>query len=387
MLVFHPIIAPYRIDFFNSLAEEYDARICLTWRNLHDQTFDYAKIEEQFRFVPVYLDSRVLKVIPRGIFRQIREFRPDIVLVPECGLISLLVLLFRPLYRFAVRLSGQFCGDSNKEHNEAIRLLRQPRGGYKVVSIIDDSREMLLGDQFSRRHALAEKLLIPHFDDLINDDSRATALFRERYGKGIWFPIIYDEKPMRERYRRVLPLSGALAEKYGLVGKRVVLFVGRMVGLKNVPALIAAFRKIGGDDCALVLVGSGECLDGWRRDASDDSRIIFPGRFEGDELFAWYNIAGVFVLPSVREPFGAVTSEALLGGCLCLVSEKAGSSCLIESGRNGFAFSPDDPDELRRLLEETLRTVPPVSLPLTLRSSRMTLTYGTEISRLVRCLG
>ncbi len=246
---------------------------------------------------------------------------------------------------------------------------------------------MLLGDQFSRRHVLAEKLLIPHFDDLINDDSRATALFRERYGKGIWFPIIYDEKPMRERYRRVLPLSGALAEKYGLVGERVVLFVGRMVGLKNVPALIAAFRKIGGDDCALVLVGSGECLDGWRRDASDDSRIIFPGRFEGDELFAWYNIAGVFVLPSVREPFGAVTSEALLGGCLCLVSEKAGSSCLIESGRNGFAFSPDDPDELRRLLEETLRTVPPVSLPLTLRSSRMTLTYGTEISRLVRSLG
>ncbi len=253
--------------------------------------------------------------------------------------------------------------------------------------MIDDSYEMLLGDQFSRRHALAEKLLIPRFDDLINNDSRAVALFRERYGKGIYFPIIYDEKKMRGCYRRLLPLGGALAEKYGLAGKKVVLFVGRMVGVKNVPALIDAFRRIDGDDCALVLVGSGECLEELRREASGDRRIIFPGRFEGDALFAWYNLAGIFVLPSVREPFGAVTSEALLGGCRCLVSEKAGSRCLIEDGRNGFAFSPDDPEELRRLLAETLRAVPPVSIPLKLRDNLMTLTYGEEISRLVRSLG
>ncbi len=99
LLVFHPIIAPYRIDFFNSLAGEYDAEICLTWRNLHDQTFDYAKIEEQFDFVPTYLDRRTLKVIPSGIFRKIREFRPDVVMVSECGLIPLLVLLHRSLTR------------------------------------------------------------------------------------------------------------------------------------------------------------------------------------------------------------------------------------------------------------------------------------------------
>lgn len=52
MLIIHPIIAPYRIDFFNSLSETYDCTICLTWENLHDQTFDYSQIEKLFRFVP-----------------------------------------------------------------------------------------------------------------------------------------------------------------------------------------------------------------------------------------------------------------------------------------------------------------------------------------------
>ena len=54
LLAFHPIIAPYRIDLFNSLAKHYNSQICLFWRNLKDQTFDYRKIEEQFDFKPSY---------------------------------------------------------------------------------------------------------------------------------------------------------------------------------------------------------------------------------------------------------------------------------------------------------------------------------------------
>ena len=57
MLVFHPVIAPYRIDFFNELYSQLGAEVCLFYRNLSSQKFDYEKIEKQFLFNP-YRESR-----------------------------------------------------------------------------------------------------------------------------------------------------------------------------------------------------------------------------------------------------------------------------------------------------------------------------------------
>ena len=44
LLVFHPTIAPYRIDFFNDLYAAFDTHVCLKYWNLRDQTLDYEKI-------------------------------------------------------------------------------------------------------------------------------------------------------------------------------------------------------------------------------------------------------------------------------------------------------------------------------------------------------
>ena len=355
LLVFHPIIAPYRIDFFNSLSQEFEAKICLIWRNLHDQTFDYAKIEEQFVFTPDYLDKRLLRVIPKGVVKTIKEFKPDIVLVPECGLLSLLVVAYRAW----------------------------SKANYSVVSMIDDSFDMINGHQFSKKHEWAEKILIPRFDNVINVDSRTTAFFRQKYAKGIYFPIIADEKKARERYQRILPLSEKLVRQYGLEEKKIVLFVGRLVAVKNIPALIKVFRSIAGEDYRLVLVGDGDCREELSVLSKEDVRILLVGRYEGDELFAWYNLAQVFCLPSLQEAFGAVTNEALLGGCWCLISEKAGSQCLISNGENGMVFDPNDERELKKLLVEALEMQKPLSLPLRPRSNNMKITFKNEIRRVV----
>ena len=59
------------------------------------------------------------------------------------------------------------------------------------------------------------------------------------------------------------------------------------------------------------------------------------------------------------EAFGAVTNEALLFGCNCIVSDKAGSSCIIEQGVNGYLFNPYDADDLKKkidLCKQTLKS-------------------------------
>lgn len=338
------------------MSHEFDTKICLTWRNLHDQTFDYAKIEEQFAFTPTYLDNRVLRVIPSGVVKAIKEFQPDIVLVPECGLLSLMVVAHR------------IWSNAN----------------YKVVSMIDDSYDMISGHQFSKKHEWAEKILIPRFDNIINVDLRATSFFKQKYDKGIYFPIISDELKVRERYQRILPLSETLVKKYGLEGKKIVLFVGRLVALKNIPTLIKAFKSIDSENYRLVLVGDGDCRDELWKMCQGDERILPVGRFEGDELYAWYNIAHIFCLPSLQEAFGAVTNEALLGGCLCIISEKAGSQCLIKQGENGMVFNPNNEGMLKEQLVHSLKKLNPLSLPLQLRENRMNIRFNNEIKRVIQ---
>ncbi len=102
LLIFHRTIAPYRIDFFNDLSEAFDTRVCLQYKNLLNQKFDYDKISSQFKFAPVYLNELCKlkgRVINFGYWKHLDEFQPDIVIVGEFGLDCLLVLLYRFLKR------------------------------------------------------------------------------------------------------------------------------------------------------------------------------------------------------------------------------------------------------------------------------------------------
>lgn len=329
LLIFHPTIAPYRIDFFNDLYRAYDTRVCLQYWNLRDQTFDYEKIYAQFVFTPYYL-KEVLKCGARsiwgGIWIHLDEFQPDVVLVSEYGISALMVLL----HRFFKRKQ------------------------YKVVSICDDSYNMLADkNEFSALHRMARRIVVPRLDDLVLVEPKAEEWYQQHYGKGFCFPIIKKEEAARADYARVMEQSAQLRKEYTLDDKKVFLFVGRLVDLKNVDTAIRAFSRLNQSTHAFVVVGDGPKRDEWEALARDlNANVLFVGRLEGDALNVWYNVADIFVLPSYQEAFGAVTNEALLAGCYALVSNKAGSSCLIEEGVNGYTFSPMDMEELATRMSE-----------------------------------
>ena len=359
LLLFHPTIAPYRIDFFNDLYKAFETRVCLEYWNLRDQTFDYEKIYAQFAFKPYYL-KEVLRLGGRsvwgGIWKHLNDFKPDVVLVSEYGIVALMVLLHR--------------------------LLK--RKNYKVISICDDSYDMLAEkNEFSILHRIARRTVVPGLDDLVLVEPKAAEWYRQRYGKGFCFPIIKQEDKARAEYARALELSRQLRQEYALEGKKVFLFVGRLVDIKNVDTAIRAFSRLDQDKNVFVVVGDGPERDKWKQLAHElNTNVIFTGRKEGNELNAWYNVADIFVLSSYLEPFGAVTNEALLAGCYALVSNKAGSSCLIEDGVNGFTFSPMDEERLSSLMQEVS------SLPIEydvsgLKKNKMLVSYNTYMNMLI----
>ena len=150
-------------------------------------------------------------------------------------------------------------------------------------------------------------------------------------------------------------MSHSMQREYGLHGKRVVLYVGRLAPEKNLECLVRAAAALP-EDAVLVIAGSGS-LGPELQDLAVRLKVsaIFTGWLEGERLAAWYNLADVFVLPSLVEPFGAVVNDALAAGCFCLVSGRCGSSCLIRQGWNGELFDPEDEERLASLLREACR--------------------------------
>lgn len=321
-LFFRTNIAPYRIDTYNALHEQLGCEMHFYWKEETSQNLNMDTMLQQCKFTPQYLKGIRLFANSRklctNIWSILRKNKPEVVIVPEFQILTIQVLLYKWLFRKK----------------------------FKVVSMCDDSYDMLTNDNdFSKIHKYARKFIAPKVDDILLVDNRAVEWYKENYGKGIWLPIIRDEEKEIPLYKDALEISNELNKKYQLCSKKVLLFVGRLVDVKNLDRMIEAVGKTK-EDFTTVIIGDGHKMDELKKVAAKtEKEIIFAGHFENQEIRAWYNISDVMILPSKREPFGAVTNEALIAGNYCLVSKSAGSSCLIDDS-NGDTFNPYDTDEM-----------------------------------------
>lgn len=325
-------LAPYRVDFYNYLYKYFNCNIYFQNRNLLTQTFNMDVLYKQCYYKPQFLKGICLgnRKLIIGLNSLIKKNNPDFVFVPEFSILTIQVIILKIIHRYK----------------------------FKIVSICDDSYDMVISNDLSMVHRIARNIVTPYLDNLFLVDRKVCNWYNQHYQKGIWMPIIYDEKRLRKDYERLLPKSKEIEVQYKLNGKKVILYIGRLINIKNVDSLIKAFNSLKIDDVALVIVGDGNYRDKLMSlvENNNDS-VIFPGRLEADNLFAWYNIADIFVLPSYIEPFGAVTSEALIAGCYCLISEKAGSSCLIEEDLNGKLIDPYSIEDIAEKLKISLHKI------------------------------
>jgi mannosylfructose-phosphate synthase len=75
-----------------------------------------------------------------------------------------------------------------------------------------------------------------------------------------------------------------------------------------------------------------------------------------DELMApYYRQAVMFVLPSLFEPFGMTSLEAMACGVPVVASKFGGIRNVINSGENGLLVNPEDPQEFSAAILKILR--------------------------------
>lgn len=115
-----------------------------------------------------------------------------------------------------------------------------------------------------------------------------------------------------------LPKNKELISKYELSGKKVILFMGQLIARKNIPFLFKVTKRLP-RNYVLMVCGSGPLKEKLKRIAQD--RVIFTGKIPENEKVDYYNLADVFVYPSLLEGFGLSVLEALACGKIVLAND------------------------------------------------------------------
>ena len=148
---------------------------------------------------------------------------------------------------------------------------------------------------------------------------------------------------------------------YGLAGKKLVLFAGRLLPAKGLSYLVDAARQfqsvpivaIVGDEAP----GYGGCKEGLVQQVKRlglEKQVLFLGRFTREDLEAAYEAADLFVLPSLGEGLPVSVLEAMSHGKCALGTDVVGIRDVIRDGWNGALVEAKNPAALAQRIDALL---------------------------------
>lgn len=326
-IAFFQSITSYYVDMHNYLHDKLNFRIYYIYKNFLNHNTE--ELSKSLNFKPGYLSQKSKNSFRfNELVKIIKENSPKNIITIEYSLLTLQLIIIKYLYRF----------------------------DYKIIVRTDDSMDML-NHSLTLKHSLAKKIMSPFVDDFILCDKAVCNYYQTKMSKGAYFPIIRDEQKLLKDLDKAQSAGEELIIKNNLQNKKIIIFVGRLVPVKNIGAIFKAINRIDRDDFIVTIIGDGELREDLETEAKDSKhRIIFTGNLTGIDLLSWYKIAHALILPSWQEAFGAVVNEAMVANCIPIVSKRAGSINLIEDGKNGYIFDPNDDAALAKAIETVLET-------------------------------
>ena len=145
--------------------------------------------------------------------------------------------------------------------------------------------------------------------------------------------------------------------------EKIILFVGRLDAIKGADMLVQAFHDLLQDhkNYRLVIIGDGDfssCLD---KCVMDWSKITFTGCLNKEQVYDFYQIADIGVMPSMHEQCSYVAIEMMMFGLPMIISTTTGLKEMMPNENFGYTFNMEsNSDETRRnlalLIEKVLES-------------------------------
>lgn len=146
------------------------------------------------------------------------------------------------------------------------------------------------------------------------------------------------------------PLRSALA------APPTVTFAGRLVPEKGVSVLLQAFARAKAQvpEAQLLIAGQGveePTLRTLAEELGVATSINWLGHLPRNDMEQYFDSAWVQVVPSLwAEPFGNVTTEAMMRGTAVIASTVGAQPEIVSDGETGFLVMPNDVDALAAAL-------------------------------------
>jgi len=265
-------------------------------------------------------------------WKKIKQFKPDIVLAHEYGINTIAAILAKPFFN------------------------------YKLYLTCDDNVQMAAEYTWSR--SMLRRFVVAHVDGFVCVSPQTVDYLHRKYeGKDCrfgYFPIIQNDKILAHSISLASSKALEYESMYNLADKKVLLFVGRLEPVKCVDMAIDAFKAVCKDDYRFVIVGRGQQEAKLKKQVENygmSNHVLFTGPLSGTDLYGWYYLSKLFILPSNHESFGAVVNEALVGGCRVIASDHCGSAALVNNS-NGVVFESGNQKQLEATLEKEMAQLP-----------------------------
>lgn len=130
--------------------------------------------------------------------------------------------------------------------------------------------------------------------------------------------------------------NGNFSEKFKIKKyDKIVLFLGRITLQKGPDYFLYAAKKVLDYDpnVKFIIAGSGDMESFIIEKAAElgiSKNVLFAGFLQGNEVERAYNMADLYVMPSVSEPFGITALESMRNGTPVIISKQSGVSEIIQ---------------------------------------------------------
>ena len=139
--------------------------------------------------------------------------------------------------------------------------------------------------------------------------------------------------------------------------EKIVLFLGRITMQKGPDYFLQAAKRVleKMDNVKFVMAGSGDLMHRCIEMAAElgiGHKVLFTGFLRGEDVQKIYKMADLYVMPSVSEPFGIATLEALDNDVPVIISKQSGvSEVLMHAPKVNFW----DVNEMANKIVEVLK--------------------------------
>ncbi|HUT30725.1 MAG TPA: glycosyltransferase family 4 protein [Sedimentisphaerales bacterium] len=161
-------------------------------------------------------------------------------------------------------------------------------------------------------------------------------------------------------YNAVESNNGASVRELPNKSAKIVLFLGRITMQKGPEYFIAAAKKVleKVDNVKFVMAGDGDMTHRMIEYAAwlgIGHKVFFTRFLRGDDVDRAYQMADLYVMPSVSEPFGIAPLEALRHGVPVLISKQSG---IAETLKNALKVDFWDINQMANKMVAVLKHSP-----------------------------